>query len=486
MALLAGVLPAAAAALAADPAAEAQAFLREALRQDDSRLRTLMALQATKDRELVPLFAALCQKGEKPLRLLAAAALQHIGGDDALAALRTAALQDPDDDVRTQALVMLLESDAAPDDLLLQLLQTPSERLRLLASRGLVIRRRGEEAIETLRALAASQDPRTAALARMSLLGLGRDDHRAHLQDLLRNPQTDPALLDLLLAQIAEEKIAPAAAFAEALATSDRPDKLRLLAWRAVAMASLTGPRSVLQALPASDDLVYRVYLFRILMLSDQGTELVAELTQRTDAVGALARFERARLQGGSAATQAAAAAIATGHPVVVIHVLGAAEKDVPADRAKAAFYTPVLIDLLRSVPQRNDRATASQVLSARAGTLLADLGSPEALEALRATLAQRNRDLRSVAIAGLVNTTNPAAARLALPLLDSPYDELHVTAAMTLARFSDPAAQARLTELVTHPNRYAPQVPTMAAWYLLKLQNASASALADCIRAME
>jgi len=488
----------------------AQKYLLSALKDRRRAPPALAALRATGDRDLVPLFVALTRRTGQPGQIMGIAGLAQLGGPQAIEALHNMARKDRSVRARTQALAELLAMGAANTKLLLELTGSPAddailaaatrpmhkgvmpgaaadlEGVRLVAARELVIRGRRREAAPSLEKLAASADPRNAAMARMSLLGLGRAEHHGPLAKILRDPATPARTVELLLGQIAEEKIAAAMDLAGEIAASrDRVDRFRLVAYRAVA-AGAGGTAKLLEAIAKSDRTVFRVYLFRILIKAEAKPDQWASLAKGAGAVAALARFELARPRGGKVATRAAAGAVAQGHPVVVVHVLNRAKEDVESAGPAADWYTPVLLDLIRDVPARRGPAQWEGKAAGRAATLLGDLGTPKALAGLKALLGGAKRERKLMVAGGLLTTDNRTAALLAKPLLDSPYTSLSTTASLVLGRFAEPAAAKRLAAVVRNPQRHRPQVVTMACWYLLKIHKHARPCVEQLVRVVK
>ena len=464
----------------------AQKYLLSALKDSRRAPPALAALRATGDRDLVPLFVALTRVTGRPNHIMGIAGLAQLGGPQAIEALHHVARRNPSDSARTQALAELLAMKAANVKLLLELSGSPVEGVRLVASRELVIQGRGGDAVAALEKLVASTDARNAAMARMSLLGLGRGKQHAPLAKILRDPATPARTVELLLGQIAEEKIAAAMDLAVEIAASrDRVDRFRLVAYRAVASGA-GGTAKLLDAIARSDQTVFRVYLVRILIKAEAKPDQWAPLAKGTGAVGALARFELARPRGGRAAARAAADAVAFGHPVVVVHVLNRAKKDVDSNGPAADWYTPVLLDLIRDVPARRGPAQWEGKAAGRAATLLGDLGTPRALAGLRSLLGGTKREPKLMVVGGLLTTENRAAALLVKPLLDSPYNSLTTTASLVLGRFAEPAAAKRLGAVIRHPQRHPPQIVTMACWYLLKIHKHTRPCVEQLVRVVK
>jgi hypothetical protein len=461
--------PAARAAAPADAAAE---HLLGALADARRAPLALRALLASRDPNLVPLFAALSRSAAEPQRRMGVAALGRLKGDEAAAALRRCARTDDSPELRTRALAILLDLQAADEALLTEAMGSSHERLRLLGARGLVAAGRGPAAEKALTDLAKSPDPATAAMARTSLLGLGRREHYAHLRALLHDPNTPQRTIDALCAQIGKEKIRAGLDIVESLAAAPaRPDARRLAACRALVDASDRGAAKLLAIIRKSERPAFAALAFQILALRDDVQVQLAALASRADVVGAMARFELVRPGGGKAAAKAAADLVDCGHPLAVGYLLSRAAQDIEARAPAAAVYRPVLVKLVADVPPRGMTLRQEHTFAAGAAKLLGDLGTPEALAALKGFIRGRQREPRRAALGGLASTTNRRAALLARPLLASPYDELATTAAMALGRFAEPAAAEKLARIVAHPRRRPPQVAFLAAWYLLKVR---------------
>lgn len=464
----------------------AQKYLLSALKDNRQAPLALAALRATGDRDLVPLFAALTRATGRPNHIMGIAGLAQLGGPQAIEALHHLARRDPSERDRTQALAELLAMEAANTELLLELSDSPVDGVRLVAARELVIRGRGREAGAALEKLVASADARTAAMARMSLLGLGRGKQYGPLAKILRDPATAARTVELLLGQIAEEKIAAAMDLAGEIAASrDRVDRFRLVAYRAIASGA-GGTAKLLDAIARSDRTVFRVYLFRILIKAEAKPDQWAPLAKGTGAVAALARFELARPRGGRVAARAAADAVACGHPVVVVHVLNRAKEDVDSVGPGADWYTQVLLGMIRDVPARRGPVQWEGKAAGRAATLLGDLGTPGALAGLRSLLTGAKRERKLTVVGGLLGTENRAAALLVKPLLDSPYNSLSTTASLVLGRFAEPTAAKRLGAVIRHPHRHPPQIVTMACWYLLKIHKRTRPCVEQLVRVVK
>ena len=439
--------------------------LRKLLVDQGDGVLALVGLRSTEDQDLRPLFAAVARTGDEQSRMVAISGLVRLKGPQALAVLRERVRKDDSEAVGIQALGELLEMDAADTELLRGVLSGRLPGVRLLAARHLVRRGEGASARAVLVEFAGSKVDEAVVMARMCLLAMGDKDQRPPLAKRLRDPDTPDKILAILCGQAAEDKIPAALSLVAPLAESTaRRAEVRLVAYRAVAALDPRGAGKLAAAIGKSTRTNFRLDLLRILLKKGAGSELPA-LAKEEGLVGAIARFELARPKGGRAATRAAAAAVGHGHVVGVIHVLNRAKEDIAARGGKAAFYAPVLMDVLRGASRAQREPTAG-----RAATLLGNLGTPEALAALKRVLAGPRGQARSAAVAGLLVTTNRAAALLAKPLLTSPYAELSTTAALALGRFGERAAGQRLAEILENPQRHPPQIVAMAGWYLLKI----------------
>ena len=100
---------------------------------------------------------------------------------------------------------------------------------------------------------------------------------------------------------------------------------------------------------------------------------------------------------------------------------------------------------------------------------LLGDLGTAEGLTALDQILrGPRNATCRAVA-AGINKSKNPAVCGIMAPLLESPFGDLFVHAALTLGAHADPRANDALQKIVNSSDRYQPMTSALASWYLIR-----------------
>ncbi len=428
------------------------------------------ALRTTENPALVPLFTALTRSGDKKRRLFGVVALAGLDANAATPVLLERIKTDPFMAVRAEALGRLLEAGTLTDQQIADALAVSDENVQCLAARALVDRRQAGPATPWLRKLATSADEATALLAKTCLLGLGKREHAAAVGKVLRDPQTPATLLATVLEQIEKQKIAPAVGFVLELARqTTRPMHVRVAAYKTAAAVSKVGAAALGEAVAANRRSALGVRLLKILADRDDAGGYLPTLAEGDDPVGVLARFELARKVGGPGASRAALEAVKLEHPVVVAYILDRAGADVQAD-GDAAFYVPALDAIVRSVEPRPRRMRKEHYLAAGAAARLIEIGTPEAIAAIKKLLEGRTTARTRAVAAGLLRAKNPAARDLVRPLLQSPYEELAIDAALALGHFGDPAAAAKLRHVVANAKRHPDALAVLASWYLLKI----------------
>lgn len=483
--VLACVLWGAAAVMAAEPVPGPKEFLAQSLKDPQTVPAVLAALRSTGDKELLPLLVALSQSQDKNVRLYVTRSLAELGGKDAAEALLGRLNDDAETDIRIEALVGLLALKAISDEQLVATLKADSKDLQCLAACALSQRAGGKAAEPTLQRLAGERDLFLQSLARMSLLGMGHQEQLAALSKIIKAPNTPGDIPHRLMEQIVQEKVSAALELAEQAAQSDK-GPLQGRAYRAIAAVSPKATTELVEAIHKSGELTFRVSLLQLLAARDDARAALEGLTGETDGVGALARLELARAAGGQAAQDAAMAAVKLEHPVIIDYVLDAARKDITDKADKADFYAPALLAFIRSVEPQTSVMKREHVRAAQAATMLADLGTSAAMEALKELLAGRYNAIQRAAAAGLLRTKNKAACELARPMLSSPYEELASDAALMLGRFGDPGAKDHLTQILAHGPSHSRELVSLAAWYLLKIDGQTASAVAELAKTVK
>ncbi|MCJ7544207.1 MAG: HEAT repeat domain-containing protein [Phycisphaerae bacterium] len=462
-----------------------QDALRALLGDPTTADATLAALAATGDRELLPVFAAAAKTGDRARRMLAVSAAAKLAGKGAADILYDRLRHDEADEVRSEALVQLISLEAVSNDQLTQLLQANDPTLRCLAARALVRAGQAGPALQTLKALAGSADPTLAGLARLTLLSTGEMEQLAPLAEVMRNPSAPPQLLSMLLGQITEDRIASAAELARELAVGTDAIPLKVRAYRAAATAGAGGRALLAQTIADSTGTVLRVQLLHLLADLPDPQEQLQSLARGDDAVGLLARLELARGAGGEPASQAARAAVALGHTVVIDYVLDRARGDL-AERGKGAdFYVPALVAIVQSARADSPVMLDEHTQAAQAAELLGELATDEATRALTAILSgPYNAQVRAVA-AGLLRCKNKAACEWTAALLNSPYEELCTDAALTLGQHADHRAAAALSDILRQGRRHPPELTALAGWYLARITSRTAAAVSAATEAL-
>lgn len=477
LAVCAALVLAAAASLSAQTAAstdEALKYLSQAINDPKTVEATLVALRSTRDKDLLALFTALTRSTDRNKRLFAASSLREMFGAEAAPILLERLKKDPIMLIRSEALAQLLELKAVSQADLLEALEMPDENVQCIAARELVRQKQFKPAVDVLKRLAESKDVNTYCLARLSLLGTGDSSQLEPLKKVVSDRKTPQETLELVLGQISEEKNVAAVELAEMMIPADPTSILASKAYRAISDASPDGGQRVVKAMRQSSQTVFKVHLMRVLAVRSDAKTYLEPLASGDDTVAAVARFELARAEGGEAASRAAKDLLAQGHPVVIDYLLFRAREDIADRPEKAAFYVPALAEIVRAAPASAAKMQLEHVRAAQAATLLADLGTPEATDALKALLATPYGGVLRSAAAGLLRTKNDAMGELSRPLLRSPYSELVTDAALVLARLKDKDAAPPLREILARAGANPPSLAALASYYLLKIDGKS------------
>ena len=464
-------LAAGAAAQPTDP----QQLLGEMLSNADKAEAAWVALRATDDADLRPMLDALSRSEDASRRRFAVEALAEMFKVQAADVIAERAFGDSDRLTRLEAAARLLWLEGVGDQHVDQALASKDEEVRSMAADTMVRRGRGFAAVDELRRLAESSNVATACSARLNMLALGHQEFLAPVEQVVADEKTSEAVLRRILAQIGEDKIAAAGELALRLAESDRPNDLRLAAWRAVSKVVPAAATLMAEAIGRSELTAFRVELLAMLAEADQSRSGLESVAKGEGAVATLATFELARAAGGEQAAAAAVAAVALEHPVAVDYVLDRAEIDAEKDAQAASCYMDAMLKIIAQANAQTSRMAADHLRAARASTLLADMGSEPAIAALRELLQQRYTPVVRAVGAGLVRSKNRGISELVRPLLDSPHEELSTDAALVLGGFGDAAARARLEQYAS--DKYPPPLAAMSAWYLLKISGRTASA---------
>ncbi len=445
----------------------ARGHLRSALGNAPRDARMLRGLEATKDPQLRPLLEAMSASGDRLRRLFAVMSLSQQYQADVNARMAEVLAGDADAGIRSVALAHLIEHDAATDAQLALAAQASHEGLALLAARELAQRGDRQRARAALTPLAQRGAQEVQPLAQTILLSADDYQHLDALQARLRDPAEAPERTMLLLSVIEKDHIQAAGPLVRAALEAQANPRVRIQALRALAaIAPTEGADALVAALRAAQQPADQRYLMDALAEGPQPQGHWQAL--QSDApvpVIQMAVLEQAHRTGDAfLLTESARALLQAGHPVHVDFVLRRARE------GRQAAYVQPLLEYIFGLPTASSQMGPAHELGARAAGVLAQIGSPEALEGLQALLAgPYNARVRTVA-AGLAATEGPVAPELVGPLLQSPYDELAVDAAMALAKAGDTRAVPVLERVVTHAQRYPPPLVAMASWYLLRL----------------
>lgn len=447
----------------------ATAFLQELLADPSAAPEALVALRLTNDHDLAPIFVAMTRSAEKESRLFATASLSAVAGDDAAEPLLERLRSDTMMVVRAEAMAQLSELNALSVRDLREALDIEDETIQCMAARALVMEEHGSVASSTLNRLTESSEPMTACTARAALLNMGQRDQLDALRDTLADEDTPLILISLLLLQIEEEEIVEAVDLVREVASSDRPAELRLQAYKTLSSVSDRATNELVAALNPADRIVLRVGVLHLLADRPDGPARLERFTEGGDPVAVLAQLEVTRLGGGPRAAQAALEAVQTGHPIVINYLLSRAQEDIEAQGDRADFYTAALLDVISSARANADELASEHVRAARAAMLLGDLGTTEALEQLRGILGRpRDATVRAVAT-GLMQSKNPVVCNTMAPLLESPFTDLLVSAALTLGGHGDARANVALQKITNESTRYQAATVALASWYLIR-----------------
>ena len=456
----------------------ALAYLEQALGDPALAPVVMMALRTTGDEDLLPLFVALTRSADKRIRLFATSSMWELADANAAPALLERLDEDPAMVVRAEAIAQLVALDAIPISRLVAALNIPDENVQLMAARALVNGDNAASAIATLETLTESPDDNIAVVAHLLLLAAGDESHLAPLREFagLNTFGASSTVVGLLLGQVEEYRIAGADDLARDVIAMNVSVPLNIQAWRALSAISDDITDELADAIGHTYLMHARVQLLRILAARSDAPRRLQQFVDSSDdqVIAALSAFELSRLGGASDAAEITQEAMDLGHPGVLDYVLSQAAKDITAGASNADQYVPALLSCILSVRAESRQMEVEHLRAAQAATLLANHGSPEAIEGLREILGRRYNALVRAVAAGVMKSTNPAACDLMRPLLTSPYSELSNDAALTLGRFGDSDATDRLGEIVARPGRYEPALVVLASWYLLKANQQS------------
>jgi hypothetical protein len=318
----------------------------------------------------------------------------------------------------------------------------------------------------------------TAAMASVGLLAMGDSAQLPGLKKLVADPNTELAIVRLIMLQIADEKIAAGRPLARIVIDSPKcPVQTRIMACRALAAAYPKSVPALFASVRKSRSIVYRIRTLGILVDQPNAQPYIAAIAKSSVSIAPLASFELARAAPGPASSIAVEKALAIRHPIAVSYVFQQAGKDIEKLGDKAGFYVAPLLKYITSVEPDTNVLAHEHLLAAQATTLLMDIGTPEAVGGLGKIFDRRYSAITRSAAAGLLRTKNKAVRPIALKLLKSEYPELATYGALTLGHFADPAAAEHFNRVITREAGHTVAEKTLASWYLLKISKQGAPA---------
>ena len=466
----------------ADATKSAYDYLAGILVDKKNSAMAIRSLHAADDQELTPLFVAMARSSNKTNRLLATTALGQLAGPEAIAAMKRQLAEDSTMAVRASALVHLLNLKAADPAVLSAAVKVRDENVQCIAARSLANcskeQKHRDLAQTTLKKLTESSDKMTAAMAQLGLLAMRDSAQLPGLKRIVSDPDTEAAVVRLMMLQIADEKISSARPLVRIVIDSPKcPVQTRIIACRALAEIDPKSAPVIFASLRKSQSMVYRIRTLGIIARQDDAQPYLTAIAKSSLTVGPLAGFEQARATPGPASSIALDKALAIRHPIAVSYILQQAKKDIDKLGDKAGFYVAPLLKYIASVEPDADNMTREHLLAAQATTLLMDLGTPEAVGGVGKILNGRYSAITRSVAAGLLQTKNKAVRPIALKLLKNPYPELATYGALTLGHFADPAAAGHFKRIITRESGHRVAEVTLASWYLLKIRKQSASA---------
>jgi HEAT repeat protein len=451
---------------------DAADYLVETLNGDDA-LAGIAALAATnEDEQLKWMFLALARSDRKEVRLFTVTAIPSALGSAGDVILADRLRKDALMSVRSEAMAQLVTRDAAPLGVLREAILIDDDTIQLMAAKALA--RNGEliAAKDTLETLTQSSDPDLAANARLALFEAGDDTQLPPLQSYMTSADTSPLGIELLLSQIRNQDTERAAPLVEAvLAMEDISPTLAVQAYRAMVVTDHQATLKIARAISDTDNPNLKVMLFTILAEQpDAMRHLERFATDDNALIRSLAEFELARLSNNESAPDIISTVFRKKTPLLTGYIFHRASEDVRNDDPNVGMYVPGLIAQMLAANPEADTMGLDHVKAAQAATMLSDIGTPDAMDALKDVLSEsHNARVRAVA-AGMLHSQNVEVCELMVPLLDSPYSELWTDAALVLGRFGDLRAEASLQRIIENSSRHGPLMSTQACWYLIKL----------------
>ena len=462
---------------------------------DLKRAIALRGLGSTGDKQLLPLFVAMMQSGDKELRLMATAMVADIGGKSAAPALLQRIEKDPSMAIRGEAWVQLGISDSISKSDVLKAATIDDEGIKIVAARALSRMGKAKTAREMLKKLTESRDPSNVAFARMTLLGLGDRRQYAKLLRIVRGPTTTDGVLIRLLNQIAEEKISFALPMAESMCSSDYSWEVRLRGFDVVSQLSPKGTQKLTNAFRGTDNIILRINILQMISERDDSLDQIKMFANGNadDLTTLVAKFEMGRKTNPTYAETVAIDMVKSGHPIYIEYLLNCMAEDLqksknPQQKKSAAgFYALPIVNYLSAVKINAYRMTANHDRASKAVELLANLGNDVAMKGLWDILsAPGDSPIKRLTAASLYRADNEKVCDFVKPLLKSGYPELKTYAALLLGKYNKPEAITILEDIQGSSTLYKTDLLSLVNWYIIKLSDKTTQGVADIAKTIK
>lgn len=458
----------------------ALAWFAEAAKNDRKKAVILATLKGTGEAEVLPAFLALGSSESTKLRRVAPQAIMDLAQEAQAPPLLRPFLDDPDSGIRAETIIYLSQLDALQRQDLVKQLESDSEELRCIAGRCLVKIGEGELARAALEAMAytgsdasAQADLPTRVMAAMALLAMGEDKYLKPLSDVLTAGRTPESVKILALEEAMDLEVTEADDIAQAVAEDPRnAARTRLQAYKVLLNIAPDGKTRLIKAILAADDLMV-AHLLHLLVEGADETSHLRALGGKTGLLGTLARFELARAQGSSdEVARLAGVALELNQPVVLQYILGRARKDLRDKQPFTDAYDRPLLKLLESLHEAGTPRGPDVPVLQQTVAVLADVGTDPALIGLQQLFSRRYNAFQATAAAGLPRAETDTVTVVARHLLASPYEQIATYAAFTVGKFGREPAAEYLRKILDQKQRYRTSLRTLAAWYLIKIDD--------------
>jgi len=455
-------------------------WLAEAAKKDRQRAVILATLKGTGEAEVLPAFLALAQSESTAVRRIVPQAIMDLAEEVQAPPLLRPFLDDSDSGIRAETIIYLSQLDALQRQDLVKQLDSNNPDLRCIAGRSLVKIGEGELARSALEAMAydgteapGQPDLPTRVMAAMALLAMGESEYIQPLTKVLSDGQTPEAAKILALEEAMDLKVTPATDIARAVAEDTRnAARTRLQAYKVLLKIAPDGKTRLIKAILAADDLMV-AHLLHLLVEGSDDTSHLRSLAGKPGLLGTLARFEYARAQGSSdEVARLAGVTLELNQPVVLQYILGRARKDLRDKRPFTDAYSKPLLKLLEGLHEAGTPRGPDIPVLQQTVAVLADVGTDPALIGLQRLFARRYNAFQATAAAGLPWAETDTVTVVARHLLESPYEQIATYAAFAVGKFGRERAAPYLRQILSQKQRYRTSLRTLAAWYLIKIDD--------------